>query len=201
MADDQTKEKIMDALRKMMMVKPLEKISITDISNMAGISRPTFYYHFHSIFEIFDWYLNTHVPCIRGSVPPPRVPAATACMMVMCNFFKTNKDLVLEFRRVYPLQFIEHNEMFFRRVFDNLLNHVYPEYEPKKDLETVIEFLAIGYAGFVERWFRSGMDMDISGMFCRFFNYLEACIADNTLAKIVDNIPPEMWIPHQPLKL
>ena len=45
---------IIEAFVKLLSIKDYEKISITDITNKAGIARVTFYRHFSGIDDIFD---------------------------------------------------------------------------------------------------------------------------------------------------
>ena len=40
-----TKEALADALRQMMKVKPIDKITVKDIAAECGINRNSFYYH------------------------------------------------------------------------------------------------------------------------------------------------------------
>lgn len=50
-----TKEKIVSALRELMQERPLQKITVQDIMNCAGMKRQSFYYHFQDIYEVVGW--------------------------------------------------------------------------------------------------------------------------------------------------
>lgn len=50
-----TKWKLADALKKLMKVKSIKKITIQDIVEESGMTRQSFYYHFHDIYEIIEW--------------------------------------------------------------------------------------------------------------------------------------------------
>ncbi|PXV89200.1 TetR family transcriptional regulator [Lachnotalea glycerini] len=50
-----TKRALEESLKKLLLKKPLEKITITDITEDCGISRMTFYYHFKDIFDLVEW--------------------------------------------------------------------------------------------------------------------------------------------------
>ena len=43
---ERTKLWIADAMKRLLVKKPLEKLFVTDICKEAEIERPTFYYHF-----------------------------------------------------------------------------------------------------------------------------------------------------------
>ena len=55
---DLTKIALGASLRKLMAEKPLNKITISDITNECGCNRMTFYYHFHDIYELLEWALE-----------------------------------------------------------------------------------------------------------------------------------------------
>ena len=41
------------ALKDMMAHQPLETISVLELSKKCGVSRKTFYYHYHDIYDLF----------------------------------------------------------------------------------------------------------------------------------------------------
>ena len=49
---DLTKKALGASLKKILLQKPLEKITITDLTNDCGVNRQTFYYHFHDIYDL-----------------------------------------------------------------------------------------------------------------------------------------------------
>jgi AcrR family transcriptional regulator len=55
---DLTKIALGESLRKLMAEKPLNKITISDITKDCGCNRMTFYYHFHDIYELLEWALE-----------------------------------------------------------------------------------------------------------------------------------------------
>ena len=50
-----TKLALEASLKKPLLEKPLDKISIADLTNECGISRMAFYYHFKDIYELVEW--------------------------------------------------------------------------------------------------------------------------------------------------
>ena len=50
-----TKKALEASLKKLMGQKPLDKITIRDITDDCGISRMTFYYHFQDIYDLIEW--------------------------------------------------------------------------------------------------------------------------------------------------
>ena len=50
-----TKYALEASLKKMMLQKPLDKITINDLTEDCGISRMAFYYHFKDIYDLVEW--------------------------------------------------------------------------------------------------------------------------------------------------
>ena len=49
---NKTKELLAQSLTELMVTTPLEKISVNDIVEHAGVGRNTFYYHYHDIYDL-----------------------------------------------------------------------------------------------------------------------------------------------------
>lgn len=52
---DQTKRALADALKRLMAQKPVDKISIRELSDLCGIRRQNFYYHFEDVYDLMRW--------------------------------------------------------------------------------------------------------------------------------------------------
>lgn len=50
-----TKMALAESLKKLLMTKKLEKITINDLTADCGISRMAFYYHFKDIYDLVEW--------------------------------------------------------------------------------------------------------------------------------------------------
>lgn len=50
-----TKRALEASLKNLLLKKPLEKITINDITEDCGINRMTFYYHFKDIYDLIEW--------------------------------------------------------------------------------------------------------------------------------------------------
>lgn len=42
-------------MKKLLLQKPLEKITVSDITDDCGVNRMTFYYHFQDIYDLIEW--------------------------------------------------------------------------------------------------------------------------------------------------
>ena len=50
-----TKNALEESLKKFRLQKPLDKITISDLTTDCGISRMAFYYHFKDIYDLVEW--------------------------------------------------------------------------------------------------------------------------------------------------
>ncbi len=50
-----TKQALEDSLKRLLLKKPLDKITISDLTSDCGISRMAFYYHFKDIYDLVEW--------------------------------------------------------------------------------------------------------------------------------------------------
>ena len=50
-----TKNAPEESLKKFLLQKPLDKITISDLTTDCGISRMAFYYHFKDIYDLVEW--------------------------------------------------------------------------------------------------------------------------------------------------
>lgn len=54
-----TKKALAASLKKLLLEKTLDKVTIQDIVDDCGVNRQTFYYHFQNIYDLIDWILLT----------------------------------------------------------------------------------------------------------------------------------------------
>ena len=50
-----TKRALVASLKELMAEKPLDKITVTDLTEHCGVNRMTFYYHFKDIYDLVEW--------------------------------------------------------------------------------------------------------------------------------------------------
>ena len=52
---EQTKRELAAALKEAMAQKPLDKITISELTSACSIRRQSFYYHFEDIYDLLRW--------------------------------------------------------------------------------------------------------------------------------------------------
>ena len=58
---NRTKLWLSAALKELSLKKPLEKITVTDLTTHSGVNRGTFYYHFKDIQDLINWTYHVDV--------------------------------------------------------------------------------------------------------------------------------------------
>ncbi len=86
-----TKRALEASLKKLLLQKPLNKITINDITEDCGVNRMTFYYHFKDIYDLVDWILVGRRRKGAGRPARPSIPgpkrfwtSCTRCRRTRC---------------------------------------------------------------------------------------------------------------------
>ena len=53
-----TKKMLSISLKELLSKNTLDNITINNITDLAGVSRKTFYYHFQDIYDLLEWTLK-----------------------------------------------------------------------------------------------------------------------------------------------
>ena len=89
-----TKKLITESVFRMAEKKPLNKITVRDITNDCGITRNTFYYYFHDIYDVFMTYVDSRIDEIYAKTTADAglfdfMELATSYKKVWLNCYKT----------------------------------------------------------------------------------------------------------------
>lgn len=68
-----TDQILAESLKALVLKKPVEKITIKEITDKAGVIRPTFYNHFQDKYELLEWIIREEIlapslPLIRNGL-------------------------------------------------------------------------------------------------------------------------------------
>lgn len=155
-----TKRALEASLKKLLLQKPLNKITINDITEDCGVNRMTFYYHFKDIYDLVEWiFVEDAEKTIAG-----RKSYDTwneALYDILCQI-QDNKALVLN---VYRSMSREQVEQYLYKLLDPVLRD-FAERESKDmtiqeaDMQFVIDFYKYALVGFTLEWVRKDMKAD-----------------------------------------
>ena len=82
-----TNQILADSIKALVLAKPVEKITIKEITDKAGVIRPTFYNHFQDKYELLEWIISTEIlepahPLIRNGLTNQAVLVSFEDMVV-----------------------------------------------------------------------------------------------------------------------
>lgn len=61
---NRTKKALDGALRQLLEQKPLGQIRVREVTELCGIRRQSFYYHFTDVYQLFDWSVEQERACL-----------------------------------------------------------------------------------------------------------------------------------------
>ena len=155
-----TKRALEASLKKLLNQKPLNKITINDITEDCGINRMTFYYHFKDIYDLVDWILTEDA--IKVMEGRRSFDTWTEAFQDILQQVQTNRTLVLN---VYRSVGREQVEQYLYRLLDPMLKE-FADRETTDitvqdaDKQFVIDFYKYALVGMVLEWIRRDMKTD-----------------------------------------
>ena len=149
---DTTKHLLTESLKRLMVQKPLNKISIREITEGCGVNRQTFYYHFEDIYDQVRWMF--HQEAINLLDQQEGILVWQDGLLQLFRYLEENRDICL--CAMHSLSH-EHLRRFFQadiydiihRVIDQLTEDLHIN-EEGKDILT--HFYVSALAGTVESW-------------------------------------------------
>lgn len=152
-----TKEALGNALKKMLGVKPIDKITIKDLVEECGVNRQTFYYHFDDVYDLLEWVFEEDA----NKTLPHEIEYETWSehVVIYFSYLWDNKDFVLNI-------FNSQNRSYMLRYFKDKLHFCIHGFAvicaegmsiEWSDLEFVCEFYANCAVGWISQWLDAGM--------------------------------------------
>lgn len=155
-----TKKALESSLKHLLLQKPLNKITITDITTDCGISRMTFYYHFKDIYDLVEW------SCIEDArIAIEGKKTYKTWDQGFLQIFEAvleNKPFIMN---VYRCVSREQVERYLYEVTYQLLIDVVKEKSlgiavREEDLIFIADFYKYGFVGLVLGWIKNDMKED-----------------------------------------
>ena len=155
-----TKRALEASLKKLLLQKPLNKITINDITEDCGVNRMTFYYHFKDIYDLVDWIMvEDAAKALEGK---QSFDTWTEAFLDILHEIQDNKVLVLN---VYRSVGREQVEQYLYKLLDPMLrdfaNRETQDITVQEaDKQFVIDFYKYALVGMVLEWIRRDMKTD-----------------------------------------
>ena len=155
-----TKLALEAALKKELLSKPLDKITINNLTEACGISRMTFYYHFTDIYDLIKWI------CLQNADEAldnnKTYDTWQQGLLNIFNMIRKNKVFVESVYRDMDRRVIER---YLHPQVHNLIMGVVEEKSDgmavcDKDKNFIASFLEYAFEGMIYAWIESGMKED-----------------------------------------
>ena len=155
-----TKYALETSLKKLLLQKPMDKITISDLTNDCGISRMAFYYHFKDIYDLVEWVcLEDAARALQGK---KTYDTWQEGLQQIFEAVIENKPFIMNVYRTLSREQIEN--YLFKLTHDLLIGVVEEKsvgMEITEDEKAFIaDFYKYGFVGIMLDWIKDGMKED-----------------------------------------
>ncbi len=161
-ASGQTKQALAAALKELMAQKPVDKITIRDLTDHCGIRRQNFYYHFADVYDLMRWMFQEEAVSLLAQHEGTLLWQEG--IVQLFQYLEENKAVC-----VCALRSVGHDHL--RRFFETDIYAVIhrtveqigtelgldPEH-PQVDVDLVTHFYVMALAGMMESWLLGELD-------------------------------------------
>ena len=156
-----TKAALEESLKRLLLKKPLDKITITDITTDCGISRMAFYYHFKDIYDLVEWScVEDGTKALQGK---KTYDSWTEGLTQIFEAVLENKPFIMNVYRNVDRERME--RYLYHLTYDLIVGVVQ---EKSKDLDIsgedkkfIANFYKYGFVGIMLEWIQEGIKEDI----------------------------------------
>ncbi|MDF2802530.1 MAG: transcriptional regulator [Anaerocolumna sp.] len=162
-----TKRALEASLKNLLLQKPLDKITISDIADDCGINRMTFYYHFKDIYDLVEW------SCVEDAAKALEGKKTYETwqqgFLQIFNAVINNKPFIMN---VYHSVNREHVETYLYKLTYDLMMGVIEEKAAgidvlEDDKKFIANFYKYAFVGLMLEWIKNGMKDDPQRMIDR----------------------------------
>lgn len=152
-----TKEALSGALKQMMALKPIDKITVKDLVDICGVNRQTFYYHFDDVYDLLEWTFEEDA----NRVLPHEIVYShwREDVMAFFEYLKDNRVFAMNIynsnSRVHMLRFLKKRLESCVRGFALVVSE--DRNIDMQDFEFVVEFYTNCVVGIISQWMDIGM--------------------------------------------
>ena len=157
MAKEKMKQTIADELVSMLNDHSLEEITVKDLTGRLGVTRQTFYYHFHDIYEIVEWIFQSNSDMILSEFST--IDSWQFGYVLMMKWVQNNKSLVLNCYHSVRKDYVE---TFMNRILYQYIYQVVQEQSKgmrvtEQQKAFIARFFTLAINAISQEWIASGM--------------------------------------------
>lgn len=160
---EQTKHELAVALKKAMAQKPVEKITISELTSACNIRRQSFYYHFEDIYDLLRWmFENEAISLLRQQEGALLWKEG---LLQLFRYLEENRAVCLcalrsmgrdHIKRFFESEIYGIIHLTLEQLADEVgvRNHL----DSFMDVETLTHFYVVALAGIMESWLLGEID-------------------------------------------
>ncbi len=157
-----TKRELGNSLKTLLQDRPLNRITVADITGRCGVNRQTFYYHFKNIYELLGWIYTTEA---LGTIENCKsYETWQEGLSLIFSYVRENRPFCLN---TYRSLGREHLENFLNQTARHLLMAVLEEIPEsaaasEETKEFIVNYHASGFTSLLLEWLKEGTDPEPS---------------------------------------
>lgn len=157
MPNNSTKLALEASLKNLLLKKPVDKITITDLTNDCGITRMAFYYHFKDIYDLVEW--SCYEDASRALQGKKTYETWQEGLMQIFEAVMENKPFIMN---VYHALSREQIENYLFRLTRDLIMNVIKECSKGMNITVseqsfIADFYKYSFVGVMLDWIKKGM--------------------------------------------
>lgn len=159
-----TKRAIHSAMTRLLSVKPIEEITVTELSNAAEINRKTFYSYYNSVYMVAEEMEDEIVERFEDTL---RIIDFETLLQDPQTTFNTLARIIASDLDFYETILTNRNQVFFlQKIITSLKERIMALYFDRnsKDFELqeyMLEYIISGLVSVYQKWFKSGRKTDM----------------------------------------
>lgn len=177
-----TKQRMAKALESLLSTKSIEKITVSDITDICEMNRQTFYYHFHDIYDLTKWLFAGYAEKYVG--PDADHENWHEAFLATARFIKQKKKMLISIVRsagnYFLTDFIASSVKPY--VKEHVLNKTEKKNVPERYTEFLSDFYTVSISGLLIEWIATDADVTTSPE--ELLNLLNITVEGNTEAAV-----------------
>lgn len=171
-----TKRAMADALKQLLQKRSLEHITIQDVTDAAQVSRKTFYYHFHDIYDLVEWLLVEDCKILTQNHTDSGIWVRDVAIAL--NYATENRGWLLS---IYQSMERPQLEGILRKIVGPLMEASFAEalgdrLVNEEDRRFVLDIFTYGVTGLFLSWVGDGMHSDAAFLQDKLVRFFEDSI-------------------------
>ena len=171
-----TKRALVASLKELMAEKPLDKITVTDLTEHCGVNRMTFYYHFKDIYDLVEWACVEEAT--RALAGKKTYDTWQQGFLQILQSLQKDKVFYINVYHSISREYIE--QYLYKLTYDLLADVVEEECRDAavsgEDKALIAEFYKYGFVGMMLHWIDGGMKADYRELVQRLSTMLHGSI-------------------------